>query len=103
VSRGQLQVRDPAEAVAMAKCWLATWARGSGLWGLPDVNSFHPSTCGYCEMDRPALMKMVTEFVEWSGVSSYDESVPLRLEIEAWETVGSDEQKRRVEQVAEYD
>jgi hypothetical protein len=87
-------------AIAMAKCWMATWTRraeraGIGS-GLPPTDSFHVEECAFCDMPRDMIIRALDEFVEWSGISSYDESVPLRLEIESWETVSSTEQTRRV-------
>ena len=97
MSRGK-EVRDPAVAIAMARCWLASWSSRS-LIGL-DINEFHPDNCGFCEIPRETIMEMLEEFADWSNISSYDESVPLRAEIEAWETLPREEQKTMVERAA---
>ena len=99
--RGSLSaVRDPAMAVAMAKCWLASWtsrAKAANVrTGLPPVDSFHGYECGFCDVPRDIIIRQLEEFTTWSGISSYDEDIPLRAEIESWEMVHSDEQKRRV-------
>ena len=83
----------------MAKCWMASWG-GVGKFLNLRQDAFHPAECGYCEVSRDALAKAIKEFVEWSGISSYDESVPLRLEIESWETLPHHEQARLVARAA---
>jgi len=101
--RGRAQVRDPAQAIAMAKCWLATWTRRAGpLAGLPPTDSFHPSKCGFCDMPRDLLIQMLEEFQSWASISSYDDTTALRLEVEAWETIPASEQAIKVKRAQGY-
>lgn len=104
--RGRTQVRDPSQAIAMAKCWLATWVRRAGpisqLQGLPEEGSFHPEKCAYCDMPRDFLVQMLEEFRDWSGISQkigdfeVYEDAPLRLAMESFMTLPADEQTRLV-------
>jgi len=93
VSRGSISViRNPAIAVAMAKCWLADWKAT-----IPAAN-FHPDTCAYCDTPRDLLMKQLEEFRDWAGISVIElEESPLRMEIEQWETMPVAEQTRLIQ------
>jgi len=84
-------------AVAVAKCWLASYQGRNSLTGLPPSDSFHTEECPYCDFNRDGMMEALAEFVAWSGISSDDET-PLRMEVEAWLTVPPEEQARRVKQ-----
>lgn len=95
--RGRSVIRDPATAIAAAKCWLAR--RGGG--GVLRTDSFHPAECSMCEMDADGLIEAVTEFVEWAGISS-DEERPLRAEIEAFLTISEEAQRRQVGRMQGY-
>ncbi len=96
--RGRATVRNPAEAIAMAKCWLASWGGSETFLNL-NQDSFHPAECGYCEVPNEVKVKVVAEFIDWSGTSAY-EPRPLRLEIESWETLPHEEQARLVAKAA---
>lgn len=105
--RGRANVRDPAQAIAMAKCWLATWTKrveagGTSVMPLPPTNSFHPAACGYCELPRDLVIQMLEEFQSWANISTYEKDVPLRLEIEAWETLPATEQQLKVRRAQGY-
>lgn len=91
-------IRDPAVAVAAAKCWLAS--RGGG--GLLPVDSFHPKECTFCEFDRDGIIEAVTEFVAWAGIAT-DEERPLRGAVEAFMTINPEAQSRQVDRVRGYD
>jgi len=56
-------IRDPAFAVAVAKCWLA---RTQSPYGL---SAFHEEDCGFCEMPLNTLIHSLEEFGVWSGIS----------------------------------
>lgn len=90
--RGKVTVRNPAEAVAIAKCWLATWAPGTP--GVPAVDTFHPKVCDWCDYPRDLLIQTLEEFSDWAGL--FKEEPALRLEIESYETLPADEQHRLV-------
>lgn len=98
MSRGGTEIRNPAEAIAMSKCWLATWVRHAGAsaqkMGIPAVDSFHPGKCAYCDEPRDYLIRALERFRDWSGISSDD--APLRLEIESFQTLPAHEQTRLV-------
>lgn len=101
--RGRMTVRDPAMAIAMAKCWLASWMPpGAEAFGLPPESSFHPDACGFCDMPRDLLVQMLEEFQTWSLISVYDDEVPLRAEIEAWQTLSPEQQNFKVRQAQGY-
>jgi len=101
--RGRVTVRDPAQAIAMAKCWLASWMpAGPAAFGLPETNSFHPQVCGFCEVPRDLLIQMLEEFQHWSQISTYDDEVGLRAEIEAWETLTAAQQDIKVRMAQGY-
>lgn len=87
-------IRDPAVAIAVAKCWLAS-EYGRSLPGIP-VTAFHPEECPFCEFDRDGMMEALEEFVAWSGISS-DEETPLRLQIESWMTLPAEVQRQHVQ------
>lgn len=93
---GRSVIRDPAVAIAAAKCWLA--GRGGGL--LP-VDSFHPTECTFCDFDRDGIIEAVTEFAAWAGIST-DEETPLRAEIEAFLTISLEAQTRQVDRARGY-
>lgn len=106
MSRGKVEVRDPAAAIAMAKCWLSTWTRrmeAGGNSSMPwKTSDFHPDACVFCDEPRDLLIQMLEEFQAWSQISETDvpgEERPLKLEIEAWETLPSTEQTLRVRRV----
>lgn len=100
--RGKITIRNPAEAIAMAKCWLNTWVTrakaakidlGVGLNSL----ALHPAPCVYCKEPRDLLIQTLEDFKEWSGISndSFTKD-PFRLEIEQWLTLPAEEQERLV-------
>ena len=96
--RGRYVIRNPAEAVAIAKCWLAFWATRGGGTGLPPLDSYHPAKCAYCEQPRDLLIRALEEFRDWSFISAYeDDETPLRLEIEQFLALPTHEQNRLVE------
>ena len=95
--RGRYVIRNPAEAVAAAKCWLATWSKAGGGANLPPVDSYHPDKCVYCEQPRDFLIRVLEEFRDWSFISSYvDDETPLRLEVEQFLALPTHEQDRLV-------
>jgi hypothetical protein len=108
VSRGRVSViRDPAIAVAAAKCWLARWHKGAGakMVGVP-VNSFHPVDCGFCDYPTDRLIVAVTEFGEWAGLQPQvfmDQPVAVRDTVETFLGLPSHEQKRLVRKAQGYD
>jgi hypothetical protein len=96
-------VRDPAQAIAMAKCWLASWMPPEpAAFGLPPTGSFHPDACGFCDMPRDLLIRVLEEFQTWSEISSYDDEVPLKAEIEAWQTLSPAQQDIKVRHAQGY-
>lgn len=102
--RGRIEkTHNPAEAIAMAKCWLNGWARsGYSLIGNPD--GFHPAKCSYCEMPRDFLIQALVEFKDWSKISDdIEEGAPLRMEIEQWLMMPNEEQVRLVRKAQHLD
>ena len=97
--RGRIQVRNPAEAIAMAKCWLATWAGRTKIGGL-DMSTIHVAPCAYCEEPRDFLIRAVEEFSEWGQLITDDEEAPMKLEIEQWLMLPASEQERLVTKAA---
>ena len=87
-------IRDPAVAIAVAKCWLAS-KYGASPPDIPAVTVFHPEECPFCDFERDGMMEALEEFVAWSGISS-DEETPLRLQIESWLTLPSEVQEQHV-------
>jgi hypothetical protein len=86
----------------MAKCWLNTWTRSTGM-GIGNPDSFHVAACAWCEAPRDYLIQALTEFKDWSRISSYiEEGEPLRLEIEQWQTLPVEEQQRLVQKAQGY-
>lgn len=108
MSRGRVSViRDPAIAVAAAKCWLARWHKGGGakMVGVP-VNSFHPADCGFCEYPTDRLIAAVSEFREWAGLEPpefMDQPIAVRDTVETFLGLPSHEQKRLVMKAQGYD
>lgn len=97
--RGKFLLRNPADAIAAAKCWLATWAGRAP--GVGDVESFHPTECSFCELPRDLLVQALEEFKNWAHISDdIDEGTPLRLEMETWLALPDAEQRRQVERSA---
>jgi hypothetical protein len=106
-SRGRVSaIRDPAIAVAAAKCWLARWngGRGARVAGL-NMTTFHPEECGFCEYPVDRLMASIEHFVAWSGL---DEDVlpgdpmPLRDQVESFLSLPRQEQARLVTKAQGY-
>ncbi len=95
--RGRIQVRNPAEAIAMAKCWLASFAGRSSIGGLVVNDAVHVAPCAYCEEPRDFLIRAVEEFVDWGHLIHEDEEAPPRLEIEQWLMLPAVEQQRLVQ------
>ena len=96
MSRGKFTLRNPAEAIAVSKCWLNTWARTSPQM-LPKAETFHPETCAFCEQPRDLLIQALEEFRDWSSISSLtDDGLMPRLEIEQWLSLPVFEQNRLV-------
>ena len=104
MSRGRdAEVRDPAIAIAAGKCWLARWNDGSFL-RVPNT-SFHPQECGFCDVPDSTLMKMLNEFLDWANLrpsNQMDDVSALRAEIEMFQTLPVDEQKRLVAKAQGY-
>lgn len=99
--RGRLVIRNPAEAVAISKCWLATWARRAGEVGLPPTDSYHPATCAYCELPRDFLIRALEEFAAWANIDKVEDlDSPLRLEVEQFLAMPKTEQERLVAKAA---
>lgn len=95
--RGRYVIRNPAEAVAIAKCWLAFWSSKGGGSNLPPLDSYHPGTCQFCDKPRDLLIRALEEFRDWSFISAYeDNETPLRLEIEQFLALPTHEQNRLV-------
>lgn len=87
----------------MAKCWLASWMPPDpSAFGMPPVGSFHPESCGFCDMPRDMLIRMLEEFQDWSLISSYNDEVPMRAEVEAWQTLSREQQEIKVRQAQGY-
>lgn len=108
MSRGVAAVRDPAVAIAGAKCWLARWNGGEGARaaGL-QVASFHPRPCEFCQVSTDGLIRMIEEFLVWSGITPperfTDETItPLRAEVEGFLTLPTEEQERLVAEAQGY-
>lgn len=97
MSRGRLQFRNPAEAIAAAKCWLYTWTSrtGPGLLRL-DGEAIHETTCSFCEYPRDMLVSAIEEFNTWSAIDSEEEDAPIRLEVEQFLALPAAEQFRLV-------
>jgi hypothetical protein len=109
VSRGKPAViRDPAVAIAAAKCWMARWQGKrsfSSIAAMPDLNKAHPDECGFCEYPPDYLMQALEEFVEWAGFKSSDTNLELaqvRTEIEAFTTLPPEMQAEAVRRAQGY-
>lgn len=102
-------IRDPAVAIAAAKCLLARqFPPGTGL----KLSAFHPEECAFEEMETPYLMSKVLEFNTWAGMYEasnyeYDPDKPpmaeLQPRIEAWNRLPDAEQTRLVREAQGYD
>ena len=95
MSRGRLEFRNPAEAVAAAKCWLYTWTSrsGPGLLRL-EGELIHDEACSYCEYPRDMLIVAIEEFNTWAAIDA--DEAPLRLEVEQFLALPAVEQQRLV-------
>ena len=95
MNRGRLQFRNPAEAVAAAKCWLNTWTSrsGPGLLRL-EGEMIHGDACAFCEYPRDMLIAAIEEFNTWAALDQ--EEAPLRLEVEQYLALPAAEQLRLV-------
>jgi hypothetical protein len=108
VSRGRVSViRDPAIAVAAAKCWMARWngGRSAKMVGLT-VNSFHPAECGFCDFPAERLIEAVDEFNTWAGLKPprfIGESSAVRDTVETFLSLPVHEQKRLVGKAQGYE
>ena len=68
---------------------------------MPGIEGIHPvDECGFCDMPRDLIIQALEEFRAWSGISSFNNEVPLRDQIESWNTLPAEEQKRLVTQAA---
>jgi len=68
--------------------------------GLPTDGSFHPDKCQFCEEPRDYLIAQLEEFRDWSAISADGlDGTPLRLEIESFQSLPGEEQKRLVRKV----
>lgn len=105
MSRGRVSViRDPAIAVAAAKCHLARWKMGQVL-GIA-TNAFHPEECGFCDYPADRLAEAITEFANWAGLyqtKKSDEPLPVRDDVERFLMLPREEQHRLVEKAQGYD
>lgn len=107
--RGQTSIlRDPAAAIAAAKCWLARWNDGAGarFAGL-QVATFHPRACDYCSAPPEALIDLIENFLVWSGIQPperfTDEGLtPLRADVEGFLTLPQEEQEKLVQEAQGY-
>lgn len=103
MSRGRVSViRDPAIAVAAAKCHLARWHDMKGI--LP--NGFHPEDCGFCDYPADRLAEAVVEFSNWAGLhqtKTSDETVAVRVDVERFLSLPREEQSRLVLKAQGYE
>lgn len=102
--RGRVSlIRDPAYAVAAAKCWLSRTRQKFG--------AHHPEECSMCDIPAGDLIASLTEFATWSGLNyrenTYDPYDPvtteLREEVERWVRLPQREQRARVMKAQGYD
>jgi hypothetical protein len=95
MSRGRLQFRNPAEAVAAAKCWLNTFTSlsGPGMLRL-EGEMIHPDDCAFCSYPRDMLIAAIEEFNGWAALDQ--EEAPIRLEVEQFLALPAAEQLRLV-------
>lgn len=106
MNRGRVSViRDPAIAVAAAKCHLARWRDMKTILGI-SANSFHPAECGFCDYPADRLAEAVVEFSEWAGLyqtKASDDTLPVRDQVESFLMLPRHEQLRLVEKAQSYD
>lgn len=100
-------IRDPAVAVAIAKCVLARMFVPTVLG---DMRMLHPEECGFEEMDTDYLLEKLIEFNTWSGTDPVDHYNPgeppmsaLQPRIEQWNRLEPDQQRALVRQAQGYD
>lgn len=103
--RGRVQVlRDPATAIAAAKCFLSRTQNRLSL------GAFHSEECDFCETSLDVLIRALEEFGTWSGISyretRYDPLNPAlrawRPEIESFAQLPREEQLKMVEVAQGY-
>lgn len=108
MSRGQIStIRDPAFAVAAAKCWLARWNQGAGAKaaGLK-VSGFHPEECVFCDFPTDKLGELVAEFSDWAGMTpttAHGVELPVRPAMEQFYMLPREEQGRLVRKAQGYE
>ena len=92
-------IRDPAIAVAAAKCWLARWGN---LDGVP-VGSYHPREYGFCEYPEKRLIDAVAGFIAWADPpAEMGEPVALQSSVEAFLALSRQEQSVLVQKAQGY-
>lgn len=77
-------IRDPAFAVAAAKCVVARDLGSAALGGITP-RFFHPKECAFCEFDQEFLRDAVAEFTQWAGLvesSTFDPAMPELYRVE---------------------
>jgi len=97
-------IRDPAYAVAVAKCWLARTENPYAL------SAHHPEECGFCEVPLETLIGSLIEFGSWSGMSYRPDrfdpanpvTLPWRTEIESFARLPAEEQTKLVQRAQGY-
>lgn len=98
MSRGKLSaIRDPAIAIAASKCYLAR-TTAHLIMGTA-INSFHPKPCSFCDLETERLAGLLNEYMGWSGLRparTADDVIPIRPEVERFEMLPREEQRRLV-------
>lgn len=88
--RGRLpEIRDPAQGVALAKCYLARAfpiTRGALRTA---VNNSHPERCRFCTLTDEEILAVLDDFNMWSGIASGE----LRQEVEAFAMLPIEDQR----------
>jgi hypothetical protein len=108
MSRGRVPepLRDPAFAVAAAKCLGARWYGGRGTEAAGVAVSWsHPEECGFCDFPVGQLIEAIDEFFTWAGLEPehyFGETRPTRAAVEAFLTLPKEEQTRIVRKAQGY-
>lgn len=102
------ELRDPAQAVAAAKCVVAR-DLGKESLGRLTPRFFHPSECSYCGLETEALRDAVAEFNGWAGLNPptridpmYPDLHPIKPGVESFMLLPREEQAARVQRAQGY-
>lgn len=100
-TRGKIEIHDPAQAIAAAKCWMSRWGHTT-LAGSVSVDSFHPTNCRFCQINADYLITAIDEFLDWSNLRADTRSVHYEESVEKFLMLSNAEQSEAVRAAQGY-